>query len=664
MYSASRAPRSATTRARIASSSSPKASSWSGVSVGAEADMVSPVIARGSEVEGDVADRDGYADAHQAVVGRRDLAGQDVAHGAGGLAAASRVADAHAAAEFGREPRVLGLLEQRQPAVGRLPAARGEADDALGGVGVEGDRGRGEGLDGRLGQAVRRPHRAYRIDQRGRPAHERRRAAMGVRDRPQVVAAEASGQRCAGAACESARDTQAGVALRELVELWPVERERGGSRVVEKADVAGRPLVAERAQHRHHRRDPAAAADEQDALGPRFGQDEVAGRARQPDDHPGGRVVAQVARDPALGVRRDRQLELAGRVLRAGGGIGTRVTDAVDVDAEAERLPGLQAAPVVVGPQRERDALRGLVADGGHLGAHLAPDQQRAHELDVAVDAMRIGERLGEVRVQQPPAQVARSDDGVHVRRSQAKSVYMCAQSRVQSEEMATSDRASRHSGPVHERAPSTVTARQEQKLRTRQALLDAALRLLEEQSFSSLSLRQVARAAGVVPTAFYRHFDGMDELGLALIDESFRSLRGMLREARAGRQPTERVIRASVEILVQQVHEHESHFRIIARERFGGVTVLRREIRREIRLFASELAIDLARFPYLDRWPSKDLQILAGLMVHAMVSIAEDILDAPPGDLAAERDVIAGAEAQLRMILLGVPHWRTASPS
>src|SRR3954462_12723780 len=100
---------------------------------------------------------------------------------------------------------------------------------------------------------------------------------------------------------------------------------------------------------------------------------------------------------------------------------------------------------------------------------------------------------------------------------------------------MATSDRASRHIEPVHERAPSTVSARQEQKLRTRQALLDGALVLLEEQSFSSLSLRQGARAAGVVPTAFYRHFDGMDELGLTLIDESFRSLRGMLREARTG---------------------------------------------------------------------------------------------------------------------------------
>lgn len=215
----------------------------------------------------------------------------------------------------------------------------------------------------------------------------------------------------------------------------------------------------------------------------------------------------------------------------------------------------------------------------------------------------------------------------------------------------------------MHGRPPTAGSTRQEQKLRTRQALLDAALELLEEQSFSSLSLRQVARAAGVVPTAFYRHFDGMDQLGLALIDESFRTLRAMLREARTDERTDGRVIRASVAILVQHIHRHESHFRFIARERFGGVTVLRREIRREIRLFASELAIDLARFPYLDRWPSTDLQLLAGLMVNAMVSIAEGILDAPPEDPAAEREVIATAEAQLRMIMVGVPRWRTPEP-
>ncbi len=212
-------------------------------------------------------------------------------------------------------------------------------------------------------------------------------------------------------------------------------------------------------------------------------------------------------------------------------------------------------------------------------------------------------------------------------------------------------------------RTPDGAT-RQQRKQRTRQALLDAALALLEEQSFSSLSLRQVTRSAGIVPTAFYRHFDDMEELGLVLIDESFRTLRAMIRAARTDPGPDEHVIRRSVEILVGYVHEHDTHFRFIARERFGGVAALRQAIRVEIRLFSSDLALDLARFPYLDSWSTEDLRLLAGLMVNAMVSTAEAILDAPPKDPTAEAEIVETAGRQLRLITLGVPQWRSASVS
>jgi AcrR family transcriptional regulator len=214
---------------------------------------------------------------------------------------------------------------------------------------------------------------------------------------------------------------------------------------------------------------------------------------------------------------------------------------------------------------------------------------------------------------------------------------------------------------PVHSRTPENAATRQERKQRTRQSLLDAALELLEEQSFSSLSLREVTRAAGIVPTAFYRHFDDMEELGLVLIDESFRTLRAMIRAARADPRTYEHMIANSVEILVGYVHEHDVHFRFIARERFGGVASLRHAIRAEIRLFASDLATDLARLPDLDRWSGEDLQLLAGLMVSTMVGTAEALLDAPPGDATAEAEVAATARRQLRMITLGAPHWHSA---
>jgi AcrR family transcriptional regulator len=205
----------------------------------------------------------------------------------------------------------------------------------------------------------------------------------------------------------------------------------------------------------------------------------------------------------------------------------------------------------------------------------------------------------------------------------------------------------------------TTPLTRREQKERTRVALLDAALRLLEGKSFGSLGLREVTREAGVVPTAFYRHFDSMEELGLALIDDSFRTLRRMIRDARAEAPAYGDVIRRSVEILVRHVHAHRLHFRFVARERSSGVPALRQAIHSEIRLFSSELATDLARFPYLDRWSTEDLGVLATLIVNTMVSTAEAIVDAPAGRPELEREIVRTAEKQLRLIAFGIPAWR-----
>jgi AcrR family transcriptional regulator len=202
--------------------------------------------------------------------------------------------------------------------------------------------------------------------------------------------------------------------------------------------------------------------------------------------------------------------------------------------------------------------------------------------------------------------------------------------------------------------------SRQVRKERTRQAILDAALQIVEAESLASLSLRQVTRAVGIVPTAFYRHFHSVDELGLALVDESFASLRGMIRDVRRGNPEMHGVIRSSVAILVRHVHEQRAHFRFIGRERFGGVPVVREAIQHELELFERELATDLARMPNLDTWTSDDLRVLAGLIVNAMVSTAEAIIGAPPQRPEAEREIIRTAEKQLRMIVVGVANWRS----
>lgn len=201
---------------------------------------------------------------------------------------------------------------------------------------------------------------------------------------------------------------------------------------------------------------------------------------------------------------------------------------------------------------------------------------------------------------------------------------------------------------------------RQERKERTRQAIFDTALDLVAEEGLAALSLRRLTKAVGIVPTAFYRHFSSIDELGLALVDRSFASLRRMIRDVRRGNPELSGVIRGSVAVLVEHVHAQQPYFRFIARERFGGVPVVRQAIRHELELFERELATDLARLPNLDAWSAEDLRVLANLIVNAMVSTAEDILDAPPERPEVEREIVRTAEKQLRLIVVGAANWRS----
>ncbi len=214
-------------------------------------------------------------------------------------------------------------------------------------------------------------------------------------------------------------------------------------------------------------------------------------------------------------------------------------------------------------------------------------------------------------------------------------------------------------------RGPATKPAgesRDARKARTRRALLDAALERLAQESFTSLSLREVAKGAGIVPTAFYRHFPDMDALGIALVDESIGALHELLRDARASATDNAHLVRSSLGILVEHVHDHRAHFQFLARERAGGSATLRHAISREVRLFATELAVDLARVPAIGAWPSADIQLMADLLVIVIVATIEALLDAE--DEAAVDAVVDAAAAQMMMVLLGIAAWEPAARS
>ncbi|MEU9210799.1 TetR family transcriptional regulator [Streptomyces sp. NPDC048415] len=203
-----------------------------------------------------------------------------------------------------------------------------------------------------------------------------------------------------------------------------------------------------------------------------------------------------------------------------------------------------------------------------------------------------------------------------------------------------------------------TLGIRQAQKQKTRQALLDAALVLLEEQSLSSLGLREVTRAVGVAPTAFYRHFRSTADLGVALVEEALGSLHPMIgTTVSASGDSDERIARA-VDLIARHVHAYPAHVRFIARERHGGVQPVREAIRDQLARFAEEVKTELAKHPESEGWSDDDLLMLAGLYVDQMLVTASLLLEAQEGSEEERERVARVASRQMRLIAIGRRNW------
>ena len=133
---------------------------------------------------------------------------------------------------------------------------------------------------------------------------------------------------------------------------------------------------------------------------------------------------------------------------------------------------------------------------------------------------------------------------------------------------------------------------RAQQKEKTRRALVDAAFNQLSaERSFSSLSLREVAREAQIAPTSFYRHFKDMNELGLTMVDEGGLTLRQLMRKGRQRAEEGGSVVQISVDTFMEVLESNPNVFRILLHERSGTSAPFRAAVAREIEHFTSELA-------------------------------------------------------------------------
>ena len=195
----------------------------------------------------------------------------------------------------------------------------------------------------------------------------------------------------------------------------------------------------------------------------------------------------------------------------------------------------------------------------------------------------------------------------------------------------------------------------------SREDLISAALKLVgPHRSISSLSLREVARAADIAPNSFYRHFKDMDELAIALIDKAGRSLRKIIGEARQRASNERSVIRTSTEIFMEQLYADEALLHILLREGTVGSTAFKAAVERELTFFEEELGADLVRLGNAKGLPLYAPELVAKGMTRLVFAMGTTAMDLPR---ERHSDIIESTVVMLRMILIGAQEMARNKP-
>ena len=195
------------------------------------------------------------------------------------------------------------------------------------------------------------------------------------------------------------------------------------------------------------------------------------------------------------------------------------------------------------------------------------------------------------------------------------------------------------------------MSTRAEQKLKTRQAIIDAALDLSKDKGFPALSLREVTRQAGIAPATFYRHFVDMEDLGLALVDQVSLILRQLMRQARHRIKVKGSVISTSVNTFMEFVENYPNLVRLLNTDIASGPKQFRESIARETRRFVEEVIDDLDTPEQHERQPLSHIPEVAEMMVFLMFSQGVMALEMT---VDQRQDLIRKLNLELRMVLAG----------
>lgn len=189
----------------------------------------------------------------------------------------------------------------------------------------------------------------------------------------------------------------------------------------------------------------------------------------------------------------------------------------------------------------------------------------------------------------------------------------------------------------------------------TKEELFQAALNLIGPQkSIASLSLREVAREAGIAPNSFYRHFKDIDELAIELIDRSGLVLRQIFLEARLKASKQNSIIRSSVEVFITQLDADEGNLSLLLREAYTGSASYKLAVERQLNYFQQELKDDLIVLERLNHSKLYHPNLVAKAITQLVFNMGAKVIDIPANE---RKEIAEQTMIMIRMILEGARH-------
>lgn len=201
-------------------------------------------------------------------------------------------------------------------------------------------------------------------------------------------------------------------------------------------------------------------------------------------------------------------------------------------------------------------------------------------------------------------------------------------------------------------RRPGTRPHQGRRAVISREDLMAAAMQLVgPHRSISTLSLREVAREAGIAPNSFYRHFRDVDELAVCLIDQAGAALRQVIGEARNRAISGRSVVRSSVAAFLELLWGEQKYMQLLLREGMVGSDQFKAAVDRQLVYFEEELESDLLRLAEAKGTGIYRADLVARAITRLVFAVGGSVVDLP----ADKRpQAIEDLVAMVRMIVVG----------